>query len=370
MDATPRSGRRIFVTIMIVLAALLTPLAVTAVWLDATILNQDRFVDTMAPLASDPAVQDLVAERVSTELLKVVDRRETTPPAAEIIPGLGDVLKPMGEVLDSAVVEGVNVLVHSPYFESLWRTSIRSSHKVVVDLIKGDNKYGSIENGEVTVDLSAVGVTALNRLPNVSANGDPTTPGMRLTLFKSGALTHVRTALNALDTLSWFLPLVTILLLAGAVAMSTRRLRALMWCGVGLAAGVTLLKALLGAGRSAYIDAISGLESFPPGGSVFDTLVRYLVGMSRVLFLVAVVVAVAAFVADRMRSSGAEPRRSGSIESWLDRNAGVPRAAVLVLGALVIMLWSPPGLLLVLAVVVAVAVAVALVEVAVLVARS
>src|SRR4051812_42158444 len=71
----PRAGRwRPFAaTALIVVAALLAPLSIVASWAHDEVADTDRYVASVAPLASDPAVQDAVINRITTEIFNRVD---------------------------------------------------------------------------------------------------------------------------------------------------------------------------------------------------------------------------------------------------------------------------------------------------------
>src|SRR4051794_18911420 len=71
-------------TMLIVLACMLVPFAGLAVWAHNLALNTDRYVETVTPLASDPAITSAVATRVSDRLVTLLDAenraREALPP--------------------------------------------------------------------------------------------------------------------------------------------------------------------------------------------------------------------------------------------------------------------------------------------------
>ena len=50
---------------LLVVAALLFPIALTAFWAQKTLVDTQRYVETVAPLAHDAAVQDYVATTAS-----------------------------------------------------------------------------------------------------------------------------------------------------------------------------------------------------------------------------------------------------------------------------------------------------------------
>jgi len=76
----PGRGRGITAMVCIVVASLLLPLAGITVWVRNLVLNTDRYVSTVKPLATDPAVQQAVAVRISDSAigLPVYSRRIPT----------------------------------------------------------------------------------------------------------------------------------------------------------------------------------------------------------------------------------------------------------------------------------------------------
>src|SRR3954465_3105707 len=58
---------------LLVLGCGLAVLSIVAIWLRATLLNTDRYVSTVAPIAADPAVQDAVAKKLDNAIFTRVD---------------------------------------------------------------------------------------------------------------------------------------------------------------------------------------------------------------------------------------------------------------------------------------------------------
>ena len=55
--------RRLLSALLVLAAVALLPVALTGTWLERTVTDTDTYVDTVAPLADDPAVQDSVRIR-------------------------------------------------------------------------------------------------------------------------------------------------------------------------------------------------------------------------------------------------------------------------------------------------------------------
>src|SRR6186997_404185 len=90
--------RRASLTLLLVLGCGLVGASIIAIWTRATVLNTDRYVNTMAPIARSPAVQSAVADKLSTAITSKVDVNAL---AREVLPDRADVLAP-------AIAEGVN----------------------------------------------------------------------------------------------------------------------------------------------------------------------------------------------------------------------------------------------------------------------
>ena len=60
-----RRLRRILTPIIVALAILVFTATVPAAWARRTALNTDRFVELVAPLADDPAIQQSLADKVT-----------------------------------------------------------------------------------------------------------------------------------------------------------------------------------------------------------------------------------------------------------------------------------------------------------------
>ena len=58
---------------LIVVGCMLAPLAGVAVWARNQVTNTDRYVRTVAPLASDPAIQQAVADQITSQIFTYLD---------------------------------------------------------------------------------------------------------------------------------------------------------------------------------------------------------------------------------------------------------------------------------------------------------
>ncbi|HEY6686600.1 MAG TPA: hypothetical protein VI094_10395 [Propionibacteriaceae bacterium] len=65
--------RSVVATLLIVIGCILAPLSVVAVWAKNQVTDTDRYVATVSPLASDPAIQNAVADKITAEIFVRLD---------------------------------------------------------------------------------------------------------------------------------------------------------------------------------------------------------------------------------------------------------------------------------------------------------
>src|SRR6266699_3828736 len=122
-DATPRRRRsfpwrRLTRGTLLVVGCLLAIFSVLIIWVRAELLNTDVYVNTMAPLASSPNVQNAIATDISNQISSKVDIqakvKDSLPPAAA---GLA---APHASQLKSFTYNAAKSIVSSDRFQSRW----------------------------------------------------------------------------------------------------------------------------------------------------------------------------------------------------------------------------------------------------------
>ena len=128
--------RRLLSVLLVLAFAVLLPAALVTAWMDGTVADTDGYVDAVAPLADEEAVQDAVTTRVRAAVVSAID----------LPPGLGE------DVLAEAVSLAVRRVVESDAFPPLWRASNEVAHRTLVDVL--GQPRGS--DGEVRIDVTPV----------------------------------------------------------------------------------------------------------------------------------------------------------------------------------------------------------------------
>lgn len=381
--------------VLLVLACILAPLSATAVWASTQVSDTDQYVQTVAPLADDPAVQAQVANRVTDAVMESLDveaftrdalttlsQQPNVPPrVAAALPGLA---VPIANGVESFTHTQVTRLVQSPQFAAVWEQVNRVAHEQLVKLLEG-NQGGAVsaQGNTVTLNLAPIieqvktrlvagGFTLAERIPTVDKS---------FVLVQSDAVTNAQSAYRLLNTLGVWLPVIALVLFAGGVLLAADRRRALVRGSLGVAGAVLVGGVLLAMARIAYVDAVPpDALSQEAAGNVFDTLVRFLRTGFRSVAVLALVVALAAFLfgpsraAVRTRTalrsgigsarSGAESAgwRAGRVGPWVLAHTRALRAGVFLAAGLVLLFWTRPTVLVVVVTALLVGLGLALIE--------
>ena len=293
-----RRGRTIASWVLIVLACLLAILSVVVVYARNELLNTDTFVATVAPLAKDPNVQKTVATKVSDNLVARTDVEKRVKNALPARAGF--LTNPITGAVHTATYEITLKLVQSAQFQHLWEQALRRSHAQLDNLLLG-NKVGAFQStkGQVTVDLtqienaakkklSAHGLTVFNKVPNYA--------GAPLVLFQSSQLAKLQGWIKFLNHLALVLPIVSILLFAGAVLLARDRRRGLVHAASGLFVSMALLLTTANVGRNQYLSSLKVTQSKATTAAVIDTIDAALLDTVRAVLVLAGIVALVAFL--------------------------------------------------------------------------
>jgi len=323
-------------SLLIVLGCVLAPLSVLAVWTANQVSDTSRYVANMAPLASNPAIQGALTDKITAQITSHIPVSSLTSQAAGALSshGLtraGALLKSFTPSIVSAVAGFIHAQVHryvtSPAFAHLWVRLNTVAHAHLVKALSGQGSSAiSVSNGQVTLGLgpfidvakqriSARGLTIVDRLPPINP---------KFELFSAKYLVKAQTGYRLINDLKIVLPILTLLLLASGVYVARRHRRALIGAGLGLATAMLVLAAGLLIFRGIYLNAIPNSKvPADAAAALYDTLVRFIRQGLRTLLVVGLAVAGAAFITGpsvtAVRTRAAISRSFGWIRAHGDR---------------------------------------------------
>jgi hypothetical protein len=370
--------RTIVAVLLIVLGCVLAPLAGVAVWARNQVTNTDRYVATVTPLASDPAIQQAITDQITAQVFTYIDIQALTtqvvdalsarvegrglpPQAAGALQGLAG---PVANGVQGFVRTQVERIVQSQAFEDAWVQANRAAHEALVKALTGEGGGAvTVQGDTVTLNLApfiqtvkqrlvAQGFTLAERIPQVDKS---------FVLFQSEDITRARSAFNLLNTLGVWLPVIALILIGIGVYVAKDHRRALIGAGLGVAIGMVLLALGLAVFRSIYLNGVPA-EVLPHDAAavLYDTMVRFLRAGLRTVLVLGLVVAAGAFLtgpsvtAVRTRQSlagaigwlqgSAEHAglRTGPVGTWVHANKRALRIGAVVLAALVLVFWERP----------------------------
>ena len=350
----PARWRRWVAILLVIVAALLAPLAITAKWVHDRILDTNGYVDTVAPLANEPVVTDALANRIVTELFAATDLQDRITDA---LPGPTDVLGPAltGSLKNLATTQTENLL-ESDTFESLWVQANRVAHEQVVAMFTGKGEAVDQQNDAIVLDLGVVADKVRQRLVDrgvgVLKRVEIPSDTIEVTLFQSDLVPHLQTAFDALDRLSTILPILFVITVVAALAIAPRRRRYVVGLGLGVAAMSALLSVGIDLGRRATV-AQAGQASLNVDATkvVYDTLVVALRDWSWYAIVLGLFVAVVALVsspgwigrvAEWLRGSSPEVP---PVAQWVRQYRALLSAGIAAAGLVVLVIWPTPTFL-------------------------
>jgi hypothetical protein len=345
-------ARRASVVALVILGCGLAALSVVAIWLRVTLLDTDRYVSTVAPIAAKPAVQKAVADKLDNAINSRVDFAGL---AREALPDRADVLAPaIQRGLQSFIRTRIDDFTQSQRFQDLWVESNRRAHTRIVDLLEGGrSKRLVLDEDTVYLDLSpAVDrvKTGLQErgLSRIASAIPPSVDG-RIELVQSQGLVKAQRGVRLLKGIAILLPLLALLCLAGSIWLTRPRRRGLLHAAIGVAIAMLVLVAGLAIARSAYLDALgNGALPRDAAADIFDTLATFLRNGVRIVVIAAVVLALVAFVAGmplvRWASAGWSRLATSPRRGWVARHRNPLMLMAGGLGAIALLVRDAPGI--------------------------
>jgi hypothetical protein len=400
-EPTPGAGRvgrqrwrSIVATLMIVVACVLAPLSVVAIWTRNQVTNTDRYVATVTPLADDPAIQNAIADQITAQVFNYIDVQGLTNQAVDALaergltPTLATQLRALAVPIANGVLSftrsQVGKVVESDAFADAWVQANRVAHEQLVAALTGEGGGSvTVENDTVSLNLAVFIETVKQRLVDsgFSVAARIPTVDASFVLFQSKDITRVRSGFNLLNTLGVWLPVIVIVLLVLGVYVAKDHRRALVGAALGVAVSMVVLALALTVFRSIYLDAVpAGVLPHDAAAVLYDTIVRFLRLGLRTVLVLALVVAGGAFLsgqsvtAVRTRqglshaigwlAGGAERAgfSTGPVGSWVYANKKALRIGAVALAALALVFWGRPTGKVVLGLTLALLVVLALIE--------
>ncbi len=278
------AARTTAVVILTIIGALCLTLAVPAVWARNQVLDTDRYVTTMEPLASNADVQASVEAAVNRQIAARLDIGAYVDQALQALPPQAARLKaPIESGVSGLIGTAVHKAVTSDAFVTLWTAANRAGHAALVSLLTGEDQGTAVtvsSNGAVVLNLGPIIEQVKVRLVAAGlgiAQNIPTV-GATIEIAQLQGVDKAQQVVRWLNTAANWLPWIGLVVLAGAVALARgRRRRALLWAALSTAIGLLLLRIALVVLREVYLDQMPTDVITPQASAyIFDTVTRFL----------------------------------------------------------------------------------------------
>jgi hypothetical protein len=379
--------------VLIVLGCILAPVAVIGVWAGTEVSDTGRWVATVEPLIHDPAIQNVLTDKITDQVVSNLDITGTVNQAAAQLnsnglPRAGSLLQQFGPQIASGVTGFIHSTVHSvitsPQIAKIWVQVNTVAHQALVKVLSGQgNGAISTKNGQIVLNLgpfiAVVKQDLISHGFSLASNIPPVSP--TVALFQASDLGKAQSLYRLITTLKIVLPILALVLLAAGVWVARNRRRALVGAGLGLAASMLILGAGLLIFRGIYLNGVpASVLPADAAAAAFDAFVHFLRNGLRVVLVVGLVVAIAAFFTGPSRAavqarsgikSGADwirhygERRgvsTGPVGQWTYLHRRALRIGAVALAALIFVFWGEPTVLFVIVLVILLLIVLGLIE--------
>ena len=328
LEAKPQKRqrtRRILTPILVALSILVFTITVPAAWGARTVLNTDRYVATVAPLADDPAVQASIATKLTDQVFSALNVQGTLSDALGELGERATLLAgPLTIAVKGFVRDQVEKVVASEAFKTFWVEANRFVHTQVLAILRGETVIVTAREGKVLLNLLPLVNLALGSIEAVASDlvgRDVTLPEISESDVPSAAIAKLEQALGIdlpedygqivvydshdLETLQQLLYtferlLVLLLLLipilaAASLLVSTRRRRTLIQLTVGAAIGLVIVRRIAIISRDQLFDRVD-TQRFPSVRVLTNELMASLFRYTAILLAIVLLTALVALI--------------------------------------------------------------------------
>ena len=323
-----------WVVSIVVAACVCSILAVTFTWVQNQVLDTNKYVATVAPLAQNKAVQSAITDAVTARLVAATNPKkvigDALPPKAAPLAG------PLSEAITGFVHNQIARLLSTKQFASLWEIISRNSHEQMVAALTGKRTVLNqlAAKGEIKLDLKPIIGPAGAFLKSAGFKVEQPPQSPTLIVFDLSSLQSAQSGIKALKGLTLIFIILAPLLFALAILLSKVRRRTVITVGLSLAGSMVLVGLLLALGEWFYLDGLPANVPQDAAQAFFDTIVRYFARGLRIIAVIGLLVAFSAWWSGNGKAAFADLKGDGLL--------AVSRVAIVGIGASLLLVLSHP----------------------------
>ena len=323
------SGRGFVAWALVVIAALLFPIALTAFWAQKTLIDTQRYVETVAPLAQDPTIRKAVSDQVSTAINNEIDNSGKVDQILADYPKLKPLAGPITAGLHNLVSTTVTKVVDSDQFASLWVGINQQVQQGVIHVLSTDASTGpiQIQGNQVILDTGALIDAVKQKLVEKgfdwAANIPvPSVADRQIVLLTSPQLVQARVAYQIAQPISQWLIFAVLVMFIAAILIAVRRARMVIAVGVAVILGALVIRLLLAYGEAQVSLNLSGTTWSIAQNAFITILTSYLVIAIRAAFVLGLVLAIVGWYISGSSSATASRAYLSKVLDGAGANAG------------------------------------------------
>jgi hypothetical protein len=352
-------GRGFSAWVLVIIAALLFPIALTAFWGQRTLTDTERYIATVAPLAQDPTVKQAVGDKVTAVLITQIDAKNRVSELLTDYPKLQAISGPVAVAVNNLVGQTVDKVLDSDQFDQLWITiNTRLQEGLIKALSSEPDGAVTIQGDQVILDtgdlIEIVKQKLVDQGLSFAANIPvPPVADRQVVLLTSPQLAQARFAYAVGQPVAQWLIYLVLLMFVAAILVSRKRARMTMAVGIAIILGAIAVRLIMAFAQSQIELTLTGSTFSIASTAFFTILTAFLLNAVRAAFALGFVLAVVGWFLSGTSSalaaraffggavSGAGGRASGTaiapVAAWFARTRMFWRFAIVAVAALVLL---------------------------------
>ena len=303
-------ARSIASLVLFVLATLLLIPALVGHWGHRTVIDGQRYIDTVGPLINQPEIQQALAESVTDAVVANVDTEtQVDTLLGNLFPDAGftdQLAAPIAAGINSLIGDLVARFVASEQFAQVWIQLNTAAQKGIVLVLEGEEGGPVFLRGdELVLDTSSALTTIQTFLVDngITAAANITIPesDREIVLAETPALAQLRTVYGLTAPILQWLPLIIAVMFGAAILLARRRARTVVATGIVFAVSGVVVLVGLGIGETTFTNQLSGTPWGPASDIFWATLLEYLIAGTQAIVALGIVLIVAGWLGGRTR---------------------------------------------------------------------
>ena len=300
-DQSSHTGRKIAVSLLVILGLLLLFVANLAFWARFTLLNTNGWVNAVGPLTKDPQIAQVLGIYVSDEIFEATDIDQAM---TEMLPAEFQLLSaPLSNAMQGLVEDAVAAFVQSDVVNGVWITTNRIAHSLIVGVLRGDGDILYLETGQLVIDVSPLIDVIEDTFGMQNLELSMVDDGGRIVLLENQQVAYLQQVVALLNATGVLLPLLSLVVLIIAVFISLWRRKTTLWIGIGIVITMLLSLIVYKVAESWLLVSIADplLRLF--GGAIWGVITNGLIIQTIVLMIIGLLIIVGVWLAGSSRTA-------------------------------------------------------------------